>query len=276
MTASSRTKPNSPSASATSSKSSVLPVHPAAELFPLMEGAEFDELVTDIKANGLREPIALWGGGERSGGQVLDGRNRYRACLAAGIRPRFEHLPAVDPLKYVISANIRRRHLSVEDKDRLIVQLLKLDPTRSNRQVAKLTDTSHPHVAKVRERAQKTGDVETVTTSVDTKGRKQPSSKPRSPPSQPRRLPIRETVPQPRDDIGPASAGEADRLRVRCEELSRENRRLERENLALKSEIAELQEALAKRPPPPAEGGLDIPKFLPRAAPASTTEQVAE
>src|SRR5262249_4878269 len=34
------------------------------------------------------------------------------------------------------------------DKDRLIVQLLKADPTKSNRQVAKLTDTSHPHVAK--------------------------------------------------------------------------------------------------------------------------------
>ena len=62
---------------------------------------------------------------------------------------------AVDPLAYVVSANIHRRHLTIEDKDRLIVQLLKADPTKSNRRVAKLTDTSHPHVAKVREHAEK-------------------------------------------------------------------------------------------------------------------------
>jgi hypothetical protein len=90
----------------------------------------------------------------------------------------------VDPLAYVISANIRRRHLSAEDKDRLIVQLLKADPTKSNRTVAKLTDTSHPHVAKVREQAEKIGDVETVTTSIDTQGRRQPSHKPRNKPAE--------------------------------------------------------------------------------------------
>ena len=83
-----------------------------------------------------------------------------------------------DPYAYVISANIRRRHLSIEDKDRLIVQLLKAHPTKSNQIVAKLTDTSHPHVAKVRERAEKVGDVETVATSVDTRGRAQPATKP--------------------------------------------------------------------------------------------------
>jgi hypothetical protein len=47
-----------------------LKFHPIADLFPLMEGAEFDDLVADIKKNKLRESIVLF---EH---KVLDGRNR--------------------------------------------------------------------------------------------------------------------------------------------------------------------------------------------------------
>jgi hypothetical protein len=37
-----------------------LPVHPAAELFPMMSRDELIELGEDIKANGLRTPVVLW------------------------------------------------------------------------------------------------------------------------------------------------------------------------------------------------------------------------
>ena len=58
--------------------------HPVTEIFPMMDGEQFAKLVEDIKANGLREPIWL-----HSDGRIVDGRNRYGACLEAGVEPRF-------------------------------------------------------------------------------------------------------------------------------------------------------------------------------------------
>jgi hypothetical protein len=62
--------------------------HEIANAFPLMEGIEFDELVADIKAHGLRNPITLFED------QILEGRNRDRACRIAGIKPLYVPLPA--------------------------------------------------------------------------------------------------------------------------------------------------------------------------------------
>jgi len=49
--------------------------------------------------------------------------------------------------------------------------------------------------------------------------------------------------PPPRDDIGPASAGEAERLRVRIEELHADKRRLETKIAGLESEVEEAKAA---------------------------------
>ena len=42
---------------------------------------------------------------------ILDGRNRIRACLADGVEPRFVEFAGDDPIAFIISANIERRHL---------------------------------------------------------------------------------------------------------------------------------------------------------------------
>ncbi len=80
--------------------------HSYSEIFPLIEGAALDELTEDIKANGLREKIWTYKG------QVLDGRNRFIACDRAGVKPEYRKYEGDDPLSFVISLNVQRRHLT--------------------------------------------------------------------------------------------------------------------------------------------------------------------
>ena len=83
-----------------------LPFHPLASIFPLMRGAEYEALVADIRAHGLLEPIVLYQE------QVLDGRNRQRACLDAGIPLGTVTYEGDDPLGFVLSQNLERRQLN--------------------------------------------------------------------------------------------------------------------------------------------------------------------
>lgn len=80
--------------------------HPAANIFPL-DDEHIDELARDIKANGLRLPIVTLDE------KILDGRRRFMACRIAGVTPRFEQSDTDDPVAFVLSLNLHRRHLTV-------------------------------------------------------------------------------------------------------------------------------------------------------------------
>ncbi len=81
-------------------------LHPLCTLFPRLDGNEFNALKEDIKQNGLRQPIVL------KDGMILDGGNRYRACVEAGIEPEFVDFDGDNIVSFVLSANLHRRHMT--------------------------------------------------------------------------------------------------------------------------------------------------------------------
>lgn len=97
-----------------------LPFHPAADLFPLLTGDALQELADDIRTNGLLEAIVM------HDGKVLDGRNRLAACELAEVEPRFVDWSGDGgtPLRYVLSHNLHRRHLTTSQRAAIGVEVL--------------------------------------------------------------------------------------------------------------------------------------------------------
>lgn len=106
--------------------------HDLAGIFPLIAGDEFADLVASIKLNGQREPIVLFDG------KILDGRNRYRACLAAKVEPVFEDYTGADPLGYVIDLNIRRRHLNEAQRSLVGARLANMGEGRPSKETSSI------------------------------------------------------------------------------------------------------------------------------------------
>ena len=87
------------------------PISDLANLFPEASPEEYQAILASIEEIGQQEPIA------RKDDQIIDGRNRYRACCELGIEPRFIELgDDVNPLKYVLAKNLARRHLDASQR----------------------------------------------------------------------------------------------------------------------------------------------------------------
>jgi hypothetical protein len=150
-----------------------------------MSKQQLQRLADDISANGLNLPIILWA--ERPGRSqqkyLLDGRNRLDAMELAGLRTvdsngdlttlqglRWEEVYGIEPIvrlvvggnssasgemkqstdpwTYAMGANILRRHLSSEQKEKLIAALKKHKPDLTNRQLAETVGMSHQTVGR--------------------------------------------------------------------------------------------------------------------------------
>jgi hypothetical protein len=98
--------------------------HTFADIFPRLKDIDpdgFKGLVEDIKARGQQEPIMIYEG------KILDGRNRYDACVEAKIEPKPREFIGTDPLGYVLSANLHRRHLNESQRAMVAAKLATLE-----------------------------------------------------------------------------------------------------------------------------------------------------
>jgi hypothetical protein len=169
-----------------------LKIHPAAELFPLLSEEELKALADDIEKNGLVTKLVL-----AEDGSLLDGRNRLDAAASLGLltwernEPRKLHLngkliepiqceAGEDPYALALSYNVHRRHLTAEQKRELIAKVLKAKPEQSNRAIAKQVKVDHKTVADVRTESEGRGEIPHVEKRTDSKGRKQPATKPKA------------------------------------------------------------------------------------------------
>ena len=188
----------------------VLPVHPAAELFPLMSEAELRDLANDIEANGLFEKVAVI---EQDGIlYLLDGRNRLDALELLGRKifvskyspdaigkplkrmtrkkpsealaadhdhsspslEFFENGSIDNPFAFVLSKNVHRRHLTPEQKRPLIIELVKASAERSNALLAEWGDVDDHYIADIREELEATSEIPRFQKTIGKDGKARP------------------------------------------------------------------------------------------------------
>jgi ParB-like chromosome segregation protein Spo0J len=105
------------------------------KLLPKMSDEEFSELKASIQSEGQHYPIIV-----NEDLEVLDGHHRYRACTELGVEPDFEVRKFDDKLiekKFVIEANLRRRHLNNFQLVELAVPLLEIEKALAKKRQAK-------------------------------------------------------------------------------------------------------------------------------------------
>jgi ParB/RepB/Spo0J family partition protein len=105
-----------------------LTISHAAEMFPALPAAEFDALVSSIRANGILQPVIV-----NAADEVIDGRHRLNAARAVGL----DTVPVVivdgDDVQSAIAANMARRVLTPSQRGAMAASLMGADTSRAAR-----------------------------------------------------------------------------------------------------------------------------------------------
>ena len=115
--------------------------HEYANLFPMLEGEALDALREDIREHGVREPVVFLGNA------ILDGRNRYICARELGIEyPRLD-FQGDDPLAFVISHNLHRRHLTESQRASIAARVANMPRGRNWDKSANLQNKDEPQLS---------------------------------------------------------------------------------------------------------------------------------
>jgi ParB-like chromosome segregation protein Spo0J len=117
-------------------------VHEYANLFPVLDEVELEKLSADIKTNGQVEPAVLYEG------KILDGRNRALVCAKLDLKLKTIEYSGDDPLAFVISKNLLRRHLAIGQRSLIAAKIANISVGQPKKYSANLQNTSQSQAAK--------------------------------------------------------------------------------------------------------------------------------
>lgn len=100
--------------------------HPIALVFPEIDADTFNDLVASMRTRGFDSlhPIVLYHG------QILDGRNRYRAARVAGVEPVYREFEGSveEAAEFSLRENLHRRHLTPGQRALIVDDLSRFIP----------------------------------------------------------------------------------------------------------------------------------------------------
>jgi hypothetical protein len=108
--------------------------HELANLLPMIDQSNYENLKADIAKQGILEPIVLFEG------KILDGRNRYKAAKELSFKftganfKTFEGTQ-IEAEAFVFATNFLRRQMTNAQKQSVIRTMIERYPDESNRQI---------------------------------------------------------------------------------------------------------------------------------------------
>lgn len=146
------------------------------QLLPRLSPDEYAALEASIIQHGVLVPVEY-----DEDGEIIDGHHRVEICESLGLGdwPRFvrKGLSETEKRQLARELNVSRRHLTSEQKRRVIADQLRETPSISSRAIAARLGVDHKTVGAVREHLVSTGEIPQSETVTSQDGRERPARK---------------------------------------------------------------------------------------------------